>query len=78
MKVPSGRLLAAGRRVAGLKQADLAREAGIDPTTLSRMESAGADPVGGSTRNLQAVLDALRKHGVEIDEDSIRLVKKRR
>jgi hypothetical protein len=76
MKVPSGRLLAAGRRVAG--QADLVREAGIDPTTLSRMESAGADPVRGSTRNLQAVLDALRKHGVEIDEDSIRLVKKRR
>jgi hypothetical protein len=40
------------------------------------MEAAGAKPVGGSTRNLSAVLDALRKHGVEVDDDSIKLVRK--
>ena len=32
----------------------------LDPTTLSRMENAGAKPVGGATRNLHAVLDVLR------------------
>jgi hypothetical protein len=42
------------------------------------MEAAGGKPVGGSTRNLQAVLEALRKHGLEVDETSIRLAKKRR
>ena len=42
------------------------------------MEGAGANPVGGVTRNLQAVLEVLRKHGVEVDETSIRLTKKRR
>jgi hypothetical protein len=52
------------------------RDAGIDPTTLSRMESADTQPVGGATRNLQAVLDVLAKHGVEIAEDSIRLTGK--
>jgi transcriptional regulator with XRE-family HTH domain len=78
MKMPTGRLLAAARHAAGLKQADLAREAGIDQTTLSRMESAGAKPVGGGTRNLDRVLDALRRHGVELEEDSIRIVRRRR
>jgi transcriptional regulator with XRE-family HTH domain len=70
--------MAAARHAAGLKQAELARDAGIDQTTLSRMEGAGANPVGGSTRNLERVLGALRRHGVELDEDSIRIVKPRR
>jgi transcriptional regulator with XRE-family HTH domain len=64
--------LAAARRAAGLKQAELAKAAGIDPTTLSRMETAAE--ITASTRNLQAVLTVLRQHGVELGEESIRLV----
>jgi hypothetical protein len=78
MKVPTGRLLAAARHAAGLKQAELARDAGIDQATLSRMEGAGLQTIGGSNRKLQSVLDALRRHGVEVDEDSIRIVKRGR
>jgi transcriptional regulator with XRE-family HTH domain len=78
MKIPTGRLLAAARHAAGLRQAELARDAGIDQTTLSRMEGAGAKPIGGAIRNLDRVLDALRRHGVEVDEDSIRIVRKGR
>jgi transcriptional regulator with XRE-family HTH domain len=78
MRVPTGRLLAAARHAAGLKQAELAHDAGIDQTTLSRMEGAGLKTIGGSNRKLQSVLDALRRHGVEVDEDSIRIVKRRR
>jgi hypothetical protein len=51
----------------------------IDPATLSRMEAAGIEPVKALSRNLEAVLDALRKAGVEMpDENTIRLVKRRR
>jgi transcriptional regulator with XRE-family HTH domain len=78
MRVPNGFLLTAARHAVGLTQAELARAAGIDPTTLSRMENAGAKPVGGKTQNLQAVLDALRANGVEVLEDGLRLVSKRR
>ena len=52
--------------------AELAKVAGIDPTTLSRMET--SEPMMASAKNLQAVLDALRHHGVEVGDDMIRLI----
>jgi transcriptional regulator with XRE-family HTH domain len=79
MRVPSGDLLAAARRAIGLRQAELAKLAGIDSSTLSRMEGAGPKPVKALSQNLEAVLEALRKAGVELpDENTIRLVKRRR
>jgi len=36
------------------------------------------NPVGGSTRNLQAALEALRRHGVEVGDDYVKLTKRRR
>jgi DNA-binding XRE family transcriptional regulator len=79
MRVPSGDLLAAARRAIGLRQAELARLAGIDASTLSRMEGSGSKPVHALSQNLEAVLEALRKAGVELpDENTIRLVKRRR
>jgi hypothetical protein len=38
----------------------------LDPSTLSRMENAGVKQVGGATRNLHRVLDALGNAGVEL------------
>jgi transcriptional regulator with XRE-family HTH domain len=78
MKVPNGWLLVAARSAVGLTQAEVARVAGIDPTTLSRMENAGEKPVGGRTENLQAVLEALRSRGVEVLEDGLRVKPRRR
>ena len=64
----------AARHAAGLTQSGLARAAGIDPTTLSRMETSGTKPV--TSRHLQTVLDALRVNGVEVLEDGLRRTKK--
>lgn len=78
MRVPTGNLLAAARRAAGLQQAELASLAGVDSSTISRIESCGKQPVKATSRNLDAVLDALRANGVEVLEDGLRLVPKKR
>ena len=49
-----------------------------DAATLSRMEGCGDRPVKALSRNLESVLEALRKAGVEIEDDTIRLTKRRR
>lgn len=78
MRVPTGNMLAAARRAIGLRQAELARMAKIDTATLSRMEGCGSQPVKALSKNLDAVLDSLRRAGVEIDDDMIRLTRRRR
>jgi transcriptional regulator with XRE-family HTH domain len=78
MKIPSGNMVAAARHAAGLSQSQLARAAGVDASTVSRMETCGTEPVGGKVSNLHAVLEALRRHGVELEEDAIRIVKRGR
>jgi transcriptional regulator with XRE-family HTH domain len=78
MRVPTGDMLAAARRLVGLRQTELAKAAGLDASTLSRMEGAGNKPVKALSQNLEAVLDALRRAGVEIEDDGIRMVRRRR
>lgn len=78
MRVPNGWLLKAARISVGLHQAQLAREARIDPSTLSRIESCGAKPVTATARNLESLLEVLRRHGVEVLDDGLRLTKRRR
>jgi len=72
--MPSGNLLVAARHAAGLTQAELAHAAGIDPSTLSRTETAGTKRVCGKTENLVKILEALRAAGVELLVDGLRLV----
>jgi len=62
--LPNGYQLRAARSLIGWSQTDLAKAAGIDVTTLLRMEKAGFDPV--RSRNLQDVITALLKAGVEL------------
>ena len=50
-----------------------ARMAGVDASTVSRMEACGFKPVKATRRNLDAVLDALLANGVEVLEDGLRL-----
>jgi hypothetical protein len=44
--------------------------------TISQMEAAGAKAARGLSRNVEAVILALEKCGVEIIEDGVRLVKR--
>jgi transcriptional regulator with XRE-family HTH domain len=80
MTLPTGNLLKAARALAGLTAAQLATKAGVDPTTISRMEGSRHKSVGGLAGSVDAVLKALKAQGVEIDSDNIalRLVKKPR
>ena len=45
---------------------------------MNRMEKAGKNRVGGMVRNVEAVLDALEKAGVEITESGVQMIKKPR
>ena len=78
MRVPTGNLLRAARHAVGLDQRQLAKSADVDPTTISRMEGCGAKAVTATSRNLQSVLDALSRAGVEVLDDGLKLTKKRR
>jgi transcriptional regulator with XRE-family HTH domain len=73
--MPFGNQLKAARVLAGLEQTQLAKEAQINASTLSRMEGTGTKTVRGHAGNVQRVLDALASHGVEIT-DAVRIVPK--
>ena len=75
--LPIGRQLKAARILAGLEQRQLAAKAGINPATLSRMENSGAKTVRGQGRSIQAVVDTLAAHGVEIEPYGLRMKTKR-
>jgi predicted transcriptional regulator len=68
-RLPTGRQIKAGRVLAGLEQAELARLARVDASTLSRMEGSGNDPARGHTSNLQRVVDALERKGIVLTEE---------
>jgi hypothetical protein len=69
MKLPTGRQLAAARVLVGLGQRELAALAKIDTSTLNRMERSGDSTVRGQAPNVERVLLALERKGVEIGND---------
>lgn len=77
MALPTGRQLVAARGLAGLEQQEVAARARLDPATIYRMESCDDKPVRGHASNVEAVVGVLRKAGVEITEDGVRLIPKR-
>lgn len=76
--LPTGREIKAARILIGLDQRQLASAAKLNTSTLSRMEQSGAETARGQSRSIQALVDALAKHGAEIVEDGIRLRRKKR
>ncbi len=73
-----GRVLAAARVMAGLKMTDLAVLSGASTRTLVKLEAKGIIEIGeyreaGTHRSdtVSRVLVAIRKAGVEIDEDGL-------
>jgi hypothetical protein len=73
MRLPTGHQLHAARCLAGLDQRTLAKRAGVSNATLSRMESCGKNTVTAKGVNIDAVLAALERAGVEVTEDGVRL-----
>jgi transcriptional regulator with XRE-family HTH domain len=78
MRLPTGRQIAAARTLLGLHQKELAALAGLDVTTVNRMEQSGPGPIRGHGRSIQAVMDALERKGAELTADGVRLVGKPR
>jgi hypothetical protein len=79
MKLPyTGRMLAAARMLAGLEQQELAKQAKVSASTISRLEACGSETVTAHPKNIEAVLTVLERKGVVIEEDGIRLKSKRR
>ena len=64
-KLPSGRMIKAGRALVGIEQLDLAREIGVDRRTVWRLEADEKIPVNplkiGTYKKMR---DALERHGV--------------
>lgn len=61
--VARGRAIAAGRMLAGLDQEALASEAGLSPSTVSRVEL-GRRAV--RPQSLHAIRDALERRGIDL------------
>ncbi len=64
--VARGRVVAAGRMLAGLDQEQLAAEAGLSPSTVSNIEQ-GHRPVRAQTYH--AVVQALDRLGVDVTQN---------
>lgn len=65
----SGRLIAAGRALVGVSQADFATACGLDVDTLCRLESGGSAWVGAAA-HVEAVTQGLSHFGVVIVEET--------
>jgi transcriptional regulator with XRE-family HTH domain len=62
--VVSGRQIRAGRMLAGLTQAELARAAGYHPRSVRYWESKNTDPPTNVESTLDSIEQALISHGV--------------
>jgi DNA-binding XRE family transcriptional regulator len=60
----SGRQIRAARMLAGLTQADLAREAGCHPRSVRYWENKGSNPPTNVLSTLDSIEQALNRHGV--------------
>lgn len=78
MALPTGDMLRAGRALAGLRVVQLAKMAGVDPSTLTRMEGSRHKPTRGQAPKVEAVIQALRRRGVVFLDSGVQLVKEPR
>ena len=62
----TGNQLKAARALAGISQAQLAKAAEINVTTISAMEGKGAATLGSGLDTIKAVMDALEAAGIEL------------
>jgi hypothetical protein len=57
---------------------ELAELSRLHASTIHRMEASGPESVRGQARNLERVIRALEKKGVEITPDGVKLIKGRK
>ena len=76
MVLPTGNHMRAARALAGLTAGQLARLAGVDASTISRVESARHHKVAGQAGTIDRLTEALLKRGVAIHEDGVSFVRK--
>jgi transcriptional regulator with XRE-family HTH domain len=69
-------MLRAARALAGLTAGQLAKLAEIDASTISRLEGARRNEVGGQAMTVDRVVGALLKKGVQITDDGVFFVRK--
>jgi transcriptional regulator with XRE-family HTH domain len=62
----TGNQLKAARALAGISQAQLARAAEINVTTISAMESKGTATLGSGLDTIKAVMNVLEAAGLEL------------
>jgi DNA-binding XRE family transcriptional regulator len=67
----TGRKLAAARALTGLSQKQLAREAGINPDTLCRLENYGAIEIKAKESTVEKLLTCYGRYGVALAPGSI-------
>jgi transcriptional regulator with XRE-family HTH domain len=73
-RMPTGRLIAAARVLAGLTQRELAEKAGLDAATIVRMEGFGEGRVRSNPESVERVVNALAGAGVAILPDGVRVL----
>lgn len=78
MALPTGNMLRAARALAGLRGTELAKMAGVDASTVSRLESSRAKSVRGQAETVDRVIHALLRRGVRITDDGVSFVRKPR
>jgi hypothetical protein len=62
----TGNQLRAARALAGISQAQLAKAADINVTTISAMEGKGAATLGSGLDTIRAVMNVLEAAGIEL------------
>ena len=62
----TGNQLKAARALAGISQAQLAKAASINVTTVSAMERKGAATLASGLDTVKAIMDALEAVGIEL------------
>ena len=62
--IASGRQIRAGRMLAGITQAELARATGCHPRSVRYWESKGGNPPTNVASTLHSIEQALNRHGV--------------
>lgn len=78
MKMPKGYEIRAGRSLLGWNPREFAKRAGVDLSTVYRVEASGNATARGQSHTLEKLITALEDRGVEFIDNGVRLTKARK
>lgn len=76
--MPKGFEIRAGRSLLGWDTRALAKRAGVDLSTVYRVEASGKETARGHGRTLEKIINALENQGVVFLDDGVRLARNKR